>query len=100
MPSSFNQLLLKVAPSLIHKMRVLTCGSRLFAGLSKRPWTAFWNGWQVVGKRLLVQPAAPGSPDVAQSVGTRKEKSPMLGSLKTPAVTMAPPLSTLLILMM
>ena len=44
--------------------------------------TASWNGAQVVGNRLLVQPAAPGKPGVvAKSVGTRKAKSPRCGSL-------------------
>src|SRR6266550_5175658 len=82
MPSSFCQPLLKSPPSLIQRISVCACGLTVALGFCMSPLTAAWNGAQVVGKRLLVQPAAPGSPDVAQSVGTRKAKLPSCGSLK------------------
>ena len=57
MPSILMVPLLKVPPSLIQKISVLACGSTVLRGLSSSPWTAAWNGAQVVGSRLLVQAA-------------------------------------------
>src|SRR5215510_13927907 len=99
MPSSFNQPRLKVPPSLIHRTNVLACGSTVFLEWARSLFTASWNGAQVVGKRLLVHPAAPGSRDVAQSVGTRNAKFPRLASLKALVVGAISPRSTPLILM-